>query len=145
MADTIRIPLGANAKMYIGNEEVKIARDVTLTLEKGEANVTTRGSGGWEEVLATNKKASIEFDILWDKQDSSFKKLAKAFFDDEILEFKFLDGEGGTGLHAWCGVFKFSRTEGLEEALMAQCMVKPTYAGSDDTKKPKWVDGTTPP
>ena len=69
-----RIPLGYQAKAYINTAtsgtptwtEVDIIRNVTLNLEKGEADVTTRGAQGWKEVLPTLKEASIDTELVWD-------------------------------------------------------------------------------
>lgn len=143
MATIQKIPLGSDAKMYIGNAEVSTAQNVTLNLEKGEADVTTRGADGWKETLFTNKDASVDFSLVWDTSDPSFSAIAKSFFekDADPLEMKFLDGPNGTGLSGFFGIQKFSRDEQLDGALIANVTVKPTYAGSDKSKKPKWVTG----
>ena len=47
------IVLGLNAKLLrgaagsTGSTEVKNVKDLTLNLESGEADVTTRATGGW--------------------------------------------------------------------------------------------------
>ena len=64
------IVLGLNAKLLRGaagsqaNIEVKNVKDLTLNLESGEADVTTRATGGWRASAATLKEASLEFGIL---------------------------------------------------------------------------------
>ena len=152
-----RIPLGYQAKAYINDAadsatpkwtEIDIIRNVTLNLEKGEADVTTRGANGWKEVLPTLKEATIESELVWDTDAELFQKLLKSFLEDTSLEFLFLDGpvetKGSQGLRAVCGVFKFSRDEQLDGALIASVSFKPTYGNV----KPSWFvapDGTTPP
>ena len=73
-----KIPLGYQAKAYINTSttntpswtEISIIRNVTLNLEKGEADVTTRGAKGWKEVLPTLRN------VLWCRtQDSGYDGL----------------------------------------------------------------------
>ncbi|MGL6193550.1 MAG: phage tail tube protein [Thermoguttaceae bacterium] len=136
-----KIPLGTDAKFFIGTREVSTAQNLTLNLEKGEADVTTRGAGGWKETLATNKDASVDATMLWDPDDPSFAEIAMAFFKNEALDCKFLDGPiaTGTGLAGFFAVFKFARDEQLDGALIVNVTFKPTYAGSDKSKKPRWL------
>jgi len=141
-----KIPLGYQAKAYINTSttgtpswtEISIIRNVTLNLEKGEADVTTRGAKGWKEVLPTLKEASIDTEAVWDTEDTLFGKLLDAFLNDTNLEFLFLDGDvkttGSQGLRAVCGIFKFSRDEQLDGALLANVSLKPTYGAV----KPSW-------
>ena len=141
----VTIPLGANAKAYRGTVEMKNIRDVTLNLTKGEADVTTRGSFGWKQSLPTLKEASIEFEMVCDTTDPDYKALSAAFFTGKPVELMFLDtpfvaGLSGTGLHAWCGIFDFSRQEPLDGSLLYKVTCKPTYAGSDPEKVPKWLE-----
>ena len=61
--------LGMDAKLYrnagsFGSPiwtEVTNVKDLTLNLEKGEADVTTRANGGWRATVGTLKDASIDF------------------------------------------------------------------------------------
>ena len=46
-----------------GSTEVKNVKDLTLNLESGEADVTTRATKGWRASVATLKEASLEFNI----------------------------------------------------------------------------------
>ena len=146
-----KIPLGYQAKAYINTAtsgtptwtEIDIIRNVTLNLEKGEADVTTRGAKGWKEVLPTLKEATIDTEAVWDAENTLFAKLLDAFLNDTNLEFLFLDGDvktkGSQGLRAVCGIFKFSRDEQLDGALIANVSLKPTYGAV----KPSWFTVTT--
>ena len=51
-----------------GTTEVKNVKDLTLNLESGEADVTTRATAGWRASVATLKEASLEFSILYDTE-----------------------------------------------------------------------------
>lgn len=139
--------LGLQAKLYrnTGNyaapvwAEMPNAKDVTLNLETGEADVTTRANNGWRATLPTLKEASVEFEMIWDTADAGFAALQSAFFSNTPLEFAVMDGEiaqaGSQGLRATMGVTKFTREEPLEEAIKASVTLKPAYAA----QAPAWM------
>jgi predicted secreted protein len=135
------IKLGMKGKLYYGpagsraTSELRNAKDVTLTLEKGEADVTTRGNEGWRATVGTLKEGSVEFEMLWDTADAGFNAIQQAYFNDTPLAFAILDGENGHGLDADFAVMNFSRTEALEEAMAVSVTIKPTYS----TRAPAWV------
>ena len=64
--------LGMNAKTYQGPAGADLAsltemdnvRDVTLNLEAGEADVTTRGNQGWRATAPTLRECTAEFEML---------------------------------------------------------------------------------
>ncbi len=66
------IRLGMQAKLYHGaagasaTSELTNVKDVTLNLETGESDVTTRASNGWRATIATLKNGSVEFTMAWD-------------------------------------------------------------------------------
>ncbi|HXH23888.1 MAG TPA: phage tail tube protein [Vicinamibacterales bacterium] len=60
---------GGGAWTALGN-----TRDVTLNLETGEADVTTRANSGWRATVATLKEASVEFEMVWDTADAGFTR-----------------------------------------------------------------------
>lgn len=70
--------LGLDAKMFHGtagtkaSTEMKNVTDVTLNLETGEADITTRAAEGWRITAATLKEASVEFEMVWDTADAGF-------------------------------------------------------------------------
>ncbi len=132
--------LGMDAKLYLNSgtyesptwDEIDHAKDVTLNLDKGEDDVTTRASGGWEEAVGTLKSASIDFDVLWDMADANVEKLWEAFLNNTAIEFAVMDGDiatvGSRGIRATMNVFKFTRNENLKEAITASVTIKPTAA-----------------
>ena len=88
------LKLGLDGKLYrhtgvyatpawdlIGN-----VKDVTLNLETGEADVSTRGNNGWRATVGTLKDASIEFDMIWDTGDSDFTAIKDAFFNGTTVD-----------------------------------------------------------
>jgi hypothetical protein len=123
-------------------KEMKNVKDLTLTLEKGEADLTTRGNAGWKATVGTLKEGSIEFEMVWDTEDEGFTALQNAWFGDTPVEMAVMDGpitaSGSQGLRATMSVISFSRKEPLEEAMTASISIKPTYA----EHAPEWMKVT---
>lgn len=135
------VKFGMNAKLFYGSAESQAtneltnARDVTLNLETGEADVTTRANEGWRATAATLKDASIEFEMIVDQEDEGYAFIAAAFFANEPIALLCLDAENGEGLDADFMITSFSRSEPLEEAITVSVTVKPTLS----TRAPQWV------
>lgn len=73
MADLMVIPLGKDARLFYGvagtsplvlSLEVTGVTDLTVTLEKDEAEVTRRSSGGWEDHREGIKRLSLSFNLM---------------------------------------------------------------------------------
>ena len=141
------VRLGLDAKLYRNKgtydtpdwEEMTNVKDLTLNLESGEADVTTRGNMGWRATVATLKDGSIEFEMVWDTADAGFTAIQQAWFNNTPIEFAVMDGDittaGSQGLRATFSIIKFSRNEPLEEALSVSVSSKPTYA----EHAPEWM------
>jgi hypothetical protein len=141
------VKLGLDAKLYRNAgthaspvwNEIRNVKDVTLNLEAGEADVTTRGNAGWKATVATLKDGSIEFEMVWDTADDDFGAIRDTFLNRGAMEFAVMDGDitvaGSQGLRATCMVTNFSRNEALEEAITVSVTVKPTYAANP----PSWI------
>ncbi|QOJ16286.1 MAG: hypothetical protein HRU76_01155 [Phycisphaeraceae bacterium] len=112
-------------------------RDVTLNLEAGEADVTTRANAGWRATVATLKEASVEFEMVWDTADAGFTAIKNAFFNNTVIGLQVLDGTSGQGLQADFSITNFSRSEALEEAITVSVTAKVTYS----TTAPSWIGG----
>lgn len=141
------VKLGLDAKLYRNTgtfaspswNEVINVKDLTLNLEAGEADVTTRGNNGWRATVATLKDGSIEFEMVWDTEDLDFAAIRDTFLNRASMEFAVMDGgimdAGSQGLRATCMVTNFSRNESLEEAITVSVTVKPTYS----VNAPVWL------
>jgi len=144
------VKLGMEAKLYrnSGNYstptwvEMPNVKDLTLNLETGEADVTTRGNAGWRATVGTLKDGSIEFEMIWDTADAGFTAIRQAFFGNTTVEMAVMDGaiatSGTQGLRATFSITKFSRNEPLEEAITVSVTAKPTYA----EHAPEWMTVT---
>ncbi|MCK4341004.1 MAG: hypothetical protein KAY37_04695 [Phycisphaerae bacterium] len=140
------IKLGMEAKLYYKTSgqggggswnELTNVRDVTLSLETGEADVSTRANIGWRATVGTLKEASVEFEMVWNTADAGFTAIKNAFFNNEMIGLRVLDGDGGQGLQADFSITNFSRNEALEEAITVSVTAKVTYS---DTP-PSWTGG----
>jgi len=124
-------------------EDVK---DLSLNIEGSEADVTTRGSGGWRQVLATLKDASIEWGMEWDTADAGFTAIKDAFFNKTPIGLAIMDsdmvsaGADAHGLKADFAVVGFKKEEPLEGSQNVNVTVKPTYSAT----KPAFVHVTVP-
>lgn len=120
-------------------DDVPNVRDLTLNLEKGEADVTTRGSGGWRQKIGTLKEGSVEFEMVWEPGDADFEAFRDAWLDNELIDVAVMDGDieeaGRQGLHAVMEVLSFSRAESLEEGVMSSVKLSPGF--SEDA--PEWL------
>lgn len=141
------IKLGLEAKLFRNAgtydlpdwKEVVNVKDLTLNLEAGEADATTRGNNGWKATLATLKDGSIEFEMIWDTADAEFTAIKDAFFNKSPVEVAVLDGDvattGSQGLRSSMAITNFSRNEPLEEAITVSVTAKPTYSANP----PAWM------
>lgn len=141
------IKLGMEAKLFRNTGdyasptwvEMQNVKDLTLNLEAGEADATTRGNAGWRATIAALKDGSIEFEMIWDTADADFTAIKDTFFGSTDLEFAVMDGDvaasGSQGLRATMSITNFSRSEALEEAISVSVTAKPTYA----VNPPEWM------
>lgn len=139
--------LGMDAKLYRNTGtyaaptwvELTNVKDVTLNLDKADADVTTRANNGWRATAGTLKDASVEFQMVWDTADAGFTAIQQAYFGNTPIEVAVMDGPiattGTQGLRATVGVFSFKRNEALEEAITVDVTLKPTYAAN----APEWM------
>ena len=141
---------GMNAKLYydadgVGGStwtELTIVKDVSLNLEKAEADVTTRASGGWRQTVTTLKEATIEFEMIWDPADAGFEAIRDAWKGGSLIGLAVVDGVietvGTQGLTADCEIISFNKNEPLEEVATVNVTAKPTYS----TTAPAWLEVT---
>jgi hypothetical protein len=139
------IKLGMEAKLFykeggvggLGDwTELTNVKDVTLSLEAGEADVTTRANAGWRATRGTLKEGSLEFEMMWDTADAGFTAIKDAYFNSAVIGLRALDGDNGEGLEADFAITNFSRSEPLEEGISVSVTAKVTYAGT----APTWVE-----
>lgn len=137
------IVLGLNCALYQNTGSygtptwsvISGVQNLTLSMDKAEANVSTRASS-WEQIAATLKKVSVEFNMPWDVSDSRQQAILDNFTASAgaSLEFLILAGTtsdvGAEGIRASFDIIKFNRTEDLEGAAMVEIAMKPAKSSN---------------
>lgn len=136
--------LGLDAKAYHGtagttaDQEMENIREVTLNVERGEADASVRGGQGWRSTVPVLRDGTAEFVMLFDPADTAFQEIQAAFFQqNQPIALMFLHAENGDGLDADWHIFNFSRPEPLEDVLVVNVTAK-VYTGE---RVPVWVEG----
>jgi len=133
--------LGKDGKLYFGiagttaSTEMGNVRDVTLTMEAGTADVTTRANFGWRATAPTLRECTCEFEMIWDPADPGFTAIKNAFLASALIALKILDKANGQGPDGDFAITSFSRKEALEEAIIVSVTAKLSLFRS-------WVTGT---
>lgn len=122
------VRLGLDATLTIDDTEIKNCKDLTVSLEKAEADATTRDNNGWRATVGTLKDASIEFTVLNKDGDTAFTTLQALFMSGDPCDVEISDA-GGT-LSLTCEVMQFNVNQNLEEVISADVTLKPTQASS---------------
>jgi hypothetical protein len=119
--------------------EMGNVRDLTLNLEEGEADATTRANAGWRATEPTLKEGSVEFEMVYDTSDEAFNKFFAAWNKRTAIACAILDGDKATagtqGLWADFKVINFTKSEALEDVQLVSVTIKPAYS----TVPPEWV------
>jgi len=128
--------LGMNAKIYQGATGADLAslaemanvKDVTLTLNAGEADVTTRANQGWRATAPTLRECTAEFEMLWKPGDAGFDAIKTAYLSSDTVRLAVLTGaQDAAGTEGPVGDFSitnFSRSEPLEEGVTVSVTAK---------------------
>jgi len=143
--------LGLDGKTYANTgtnasptwAEVENVKDLTLNLERGEFDVTTRGGGGFVQRVPVLADGSIDFQMVYDTSDADMTRVRTDYFAKTIRQYAFMDGDittsGSQGLRAGVGVFNFSRSENLTEAMMIDVSLKVSrFVESSAEVTPDW-------
>ena len=133
MADFI---LGMNAKLYQGAADADLAtltemsnvKDLTLTMEAGEADVTVRGNQGWRATAPTLRECTVEWEMQWKSGDTAFEAIKTAFLNAGTVGLAVLTDDkataGAEGPRGNFSITGFTRNESLEEAITVSVTAK---------------------
>jgi hypothetical protein len=99
-------------------------RDVTVTLEAGEADETTRANDGWRATAPTLKECTVEFEMVWKTTDAGFTAVKAAFLANETIALLVLSEADGEGMDGDFSITNFTRNEALEEAITVSVTAK---------------------
>ena len=128
--------LGQAACLSYGVGQVLISnvRDLKLNMDKNEADVSTRATGGWKATLDGLKDASVEWEMIWDSTDTAQQAIMNAFLNNTTLIFQIMDGPyatvGSQGLTGTFTITKFEREEPLTEGMKVSVQIKPAYGST---------------
>ena len=130
------IKLGMDGKLYRNTAtyetptwaEMTNVKDVTLNLEAGEADVTTRANQGWRATAPTLRECTAEFEMLWKPGDAGFDAVKTAFLTAGTIALAVLTGDkvtsGTEGPRGDFSITNFSRNEPLEEGVTVSITAK---------------------
>lgn len=122
--------------------EIGIVKDVTPDYSKGEADFTTRSNNGWRARRGVLIDGSVDLTLVYDTADAAYQAFQKSFLKRTKIALAILDGdkdEAGTkGFWADFEVFNFSDPQPLEDAVIVNINLKPTYS----TVAPQMVEVT---
>jgi len=118
------VKLGLDATLTIDGTELKNVKDLSVSLEKAEADVSTRDNNGWRATVGTLRDASIDFQVVNKNNDTAFATLYAKWLSGDPLAVVISDV--GASLALDCEVLSFSVTQNLEDAIVADVSLKPT-------------------
>jgi len=118
-----KIKLGKDATISGLGLVAASVKNVTIDFSKAEADVSTRGTGGYRATIGTLKECQIEAEIVVGAE-ADLAGLRDAFEDGEPGALTFSDG-GGV-LSNMFEVMSLSITQELENAIMATVTFKTT-------------------
>lgn len=113
--------LGLDCTLTVDSVEIVNAKDVTLNIEAGDADVTTRAANGWRMHMPTLMDASIEFELLTGGADGT--KLASLFNSGESADLE-ISG-GNVSFTAKVVVTNFAGSQPLEDAESVSVTIRP--------------------
>lgn len=137
--------VGLNAKAYYNSGTygsptwvlTSNVGDVNVTDEMNTTSIQVRSQGGFEVEVAGLRKVAFEFSMVYDQGDSAQTALRSAYAARTKTDFLFLDQaqatSGSSGLRVLGLLTKFARQEKINEALMVDVRIAPTY---DSTNAP---------
>jgi hypothetical protein len=141
-----------NCKLYYNSAAIPPAvwaeltncTDVTLNMEGGEADVTTRANTGWRATVGTLKEGTLEFTMFDARSGTASTQLdfiVDAFLTNTPVEFLVLNGEldqaTTKGLRATFAITAVNNGQPLEEGASFAITCKITSAATP----PDWVTG----
>jgi hypothetical protein len=110
--------------------EVTNVRDLTRNLESSLADASIRGSD-FRLQVPTIKDLAVDFQMVYDPDDTHYDAMEDAFFANEMQEFLILDGSiavaGSKGIRFQGYVANFSVNEALEDIGLTDVSLTPGY------------------
>lgn len=109
---------GTNLVVYVntggGLEACSFSQDCKLSIDMGTANATTKDSGGWDEIIATNGKWTMDTSGLVDFHASGVHNVGDLFTAmtaKNTVAVAFQLTNPVTGDHGWTGSAYITKLE----------------------------------
>jgi predicted secreted protein len=110
---------GTNLLVYVntgsgGIEPCSYSQDCKLSIDMGTANATTKDSGGWDEIIATNGKWTMDTSGLVDFHPSGAHNVADLFTSmtaKSTVNVYFQLSDPVTGDKGWTGTAYITKLE----------------------------------
>jgi hypothetical protein len=145
------VKTGNEAKLYHNTgdygtpvwDEIANVRDLTLSVEKNKIDASKRGST-WRLNKFGLKDASVDFQMLFDEDDTDFAVIRDAFFAapaSATVEMAIMSEDittsGSEGLRALFEVASFTKNEPLEDVQTVDVSLAPVPSTDAD---PAWYE-----
>ena len=140
--------IGISAVLYYGaagaraTEEATNVKDLSLSLEVGTADITTRAAKGWRVKKATLKEGSVEWGMNYDTEDAFCVDVIQKFITGDAISLFVSDG-AGEGLDADWIITNCSMEQPMEDAVTVSVTAEPTMTGGTKSRAPNWVSKTS--
>ena len=123
-------PLAAGETAVDGSwSEITAVRDLTCNLDKDEADMTTRANAGWKATRGSLRDGSLEFDLLYDSDDTHIKAIRDAYLGNNLIALAAMDGDilvaGAEGFVANFEIMSFNHSQPLTEGVTISVTAKP--------------------
>lgn len=82
---------GANGPGIVEWTEIGNVRDLSFNIDVGEADVTARDGGGWEQIAGTLKSGTLEFEMVWRPGNAAFTAMINALMNTQEIALMALD------------------------------------------------------
>lgn len=120
--------LGRECTLSIGNNPLKLAKEVTVELGGSEADVTTRDSQGVKRTVVALKELTISGTAIYSPDDVAVQALITAYTEGTAIEVTVSDPTlSYTGKWA---VTSLSQGQPLEDVATLEFTLKPTLEAS---------------
>lgn len=136
--------LGIKGKLYRSNavltnttwsssgwDEITNVADVDISIEKSEADATTRNNAGWEQTVGVLKRAELATEIVYgDPTDADYVALRDAFLNDTEIALAMLDNLANSnsteGFVSNFNITKWGRSEKKDDVMRVPITAKPS-------------------
>ena len=112
--------MGFNGTITIAGSAESRVKDLTMNLERDDADATTRADEGWENIEPGMARWGAEFDIVNTAGDTAYTALRAACISGAALTVSIADDTAET-VTGSMSVMRFTRNEPLNGVVTTSC------------------------